>query len=235
MAKDFDSSVNSRVKEIRKELKLTQAQFSHQLETQQSYYSEIERGNREVNSRIIQSLIVIFNISSDWLLTGKGEQFKGDTNPISKKDQEAWDLIKEKFQPDDPEQKYLKPALDFEDIISFREAMDSKGELKEVLAHGDQLAQMSQRFHMFVRSLYSEIMNELLFDYKLTYKRRSGNQKFFEQNKDKIRILTDYSKLIEVALIDFKNMLVEIKPYDKSNKLRTWFDPKVLIKDKKEE
>lgn len=66
-------SINKRLKQIRETMKLSQKSFSQSLGVKQSYYSEVENEKRPVGRSIISSLIEKYNISSDWLLTGKGD------------------------------------------------------------------------------------------------------------------------------------------------------------------
>jgi transcriptional regulator with XRE-family HTH domain len=65
-------TINERLKEVREALKLSQKAISEALGVKQSYYSEVENGKRKVTARIINSLIVKYGISVDWLMTGKG-------------------------------------------------------------------------------------------------------------------------------------------------------------------
>jgi DNA-binding XRE family transcriptional regulator len=65
-------TINERLKEVREGLKLSQKAISEALGLKQSYYSEVENGKRKVTARIINSLIVKYGISVDWLMTGKG-------------------------------------------------------------------------------------------------------------------------------------------------------------------
>lgn len=75
--------VNLRIKQIRTQLNLTQVEFSKQISMSQNSLSEIEIGTRKVNERIIQLICTQFNISKEWVKTGKGSMFiksKSDIN-----------------------------------------------------------------------------------------------------------------------------------------------------------
>ena len=74
------NSVNVRIKQIRKVLKITQQNFSKKIYISQSTYGEIETGVRKVNERIIQLICSQFNVNKDWLKNGKGEMF-GEGKP----------------------------------------------------------------------------------------------------------------------------------------------------------
>lgn len=64
---------NNRLKQVREALRLSQKDFSEQLGVKQSYYSEVENSKRPVGHKIISSLLDKFQVSSDWMLTGKGD------------------------------------------------------------------------------------------------------------------------------------------------------------------
>jgi transcriptional regulator with XRE-family HTH domain len=69
------SSINSRLKSIRKFLKLSQKDFSGGIFISQSYYNEIEQGRRKINDRIIELVTIKYNANKDWIRTGKGDMW----------------------------------------------------------------------------------------------------------------------------------------------------------------
>lgn len=64
----------NRLKLLRKNLNLTQAEFAEKLKIGQTYLSEIERGNRNPAPQFFLSLAML-NVNLNWLFTGKGEAF----------------------------------------------------------------------------------------------------------------------------------------------------------------
>jgi len=68
-------SINDRVRIIREELKIKQTEFAKKLGIPQSYLSAIEAGKKEVTAKLIGSLIEHFQVSADWIYTGKSEKF----------------------------------------------------------------------------------------------------------------------------------------------------------------
>jgi transcriptional regulator with XRE-family HTH domain len=80
-----------KLKLIRKHFNMNQKEFSEKIGVQASYYSDLENGKREITTRIINSLIVIFQVSADWFLTGNGniqftksnEFLKGENEGLS--------------------------------------------------------------------------------------------------------------------------------------------------------
>ena len=67
--------VNERIKKLRTFLKISQKEFSKQISIGQSSLGEIETGVRKVNDRIIQLICSQFNVSKEWIKTGKGGMF----------------------------------------------------------------------------------------------------------------------------------------------------------------
>ncbi|GHV00415.1 hypothetical protein FACS189483_10480 [Spirochaetia bacterium] len=74
-------TVNQRVKQIRKTLKLTQHDFAKVLAVSGGLIACIETQERAVNDRTIKQICDSFSVNPQWLRTGEGEMFvqKGDT------------------------------------------------------------------------------------------------------------------------------------------------------------
>ena len=68
-------SVNSRFREARKTLNLSQKDFAKAMCLSNSYVSDIENDLRKANDRIVKLASMIFGISENWLKTGQGEMF----------------------------------------------------------------------------------------------------------------------------------------------------------------
>jgi len=71
-----------RLKEIRKSLGFNQQEFSELLGIDQAHLSQLEHGKIGIGNRIMVTLIEKFNISSDWIYTGKGSMFKHNDTEI---------------------------------------------------------------------------------------------------------------------------------------------------------
>jgi transcriptional regulator with XRE-family HTH domain len=78
-------SVNERVKQVRKTLKLSQVNFSKGIYLSHGYYAEIELENCKANNRIIELIVSKYGVSRHWLETGEGEMF--DKKPDEKLEQ----------------------------------------------------------------------------------------------------------------------------------------------------
>jgi len=68
-------SVAERLKVVRTALNLSQRAFAKGVFVSQSYFGDIEMGNRKISERIIHLISVIYKINKEWLKTGKGEMF----------------------------------------------------------------------------------------------------------------------------------------------------------------
>ena len=77
---DNNIAINNKLTLIKSSLKLNQVEFAKKLGVAQSYLSDLEKGKREVTSKLIISLIREFNVSSDWLLADKGNMFLDEDN-----------------------------------------------------------------------------------------------------------------------------------------------------------
>lgn len=65
-----ENGVPERLKKIRNDLNLNQKEASERIGVTKSYWSALERGNRELTGNLLRKLIVEFKVSADWLLTG---------------------------------------------------------------------------------------------------------------------------------------------------------------------
>ena len=57
-------------------------EFSKEIYFSHSLYGQVEFGTREPTDRIIQLISSRFNISKEWILTGKGEMFSSSSPDI---------------------------------------------------------------------------------------------------------------------------------------------------------
>jgi len=68
-------SVNQRIKEARKALKMSQLDFAKAMCISNGYLSDIENDSRRANERIVKLASMIFGINENWLKNGDGEMF----------------------------------------------------------------------------------------------------------------------------------------------------------------
>ena len=69
------TTINERIRILRKELKLTQVEFSARIRMTQSHLASNENGKRQVTDRTIQLICTEFHVNETWLRTGEGEMF----------------------------------------------------------------------------------------------------------------------------------------------------------------
>jgi transcriptional regulator with XRE-family HTH domain len=67
--------MNERIKEIRKNLKLSQEEFGSKLGVTNAAISRIENGGRSVTDQLFISICREFNVNENWLRTGEGNMF----------------------------------------------------------------------------------------------------------------------------------------------------------------
>jgi transcriptional regulator with XRE-family HTH domain len=75
------SDISHRLREIRKHFGLSIKEFSRQIYVSGSLYGSIEHGDRELSDRICQLIVSKFNVSKEYILTGKGSMFIADAPP----------------------------------------------------------------------------------------------------------------------------------------------------------
>ena len=81
-------SVENRIKEIRKTMKLSQIEFGLKIGVSVGVISNIELHRNKtdiINDPICNLICSVFNVNPDWLLTGEGEMFIDSSNntPLS--------------------------------------------------------------------------------------------------------------------------------------------------------
>ena len=68
-------TINQRIKEARKTLKISQKDFADAICLSNTYLADIENESKKANDRIIKLCSMVFGISETWLKEGKGEMF----------------------------------------------------------------------------------------------------------------------------------------------------------------
>ncbi|MBE9469014.1 MAG: helix-turn-helix transcriptional regulator [Bacteroidetes bacterium] len=90
-------SINKRVLELRKYLKLNQSLFSKSIRISQSALSQIEKGTISLSFETIRNISVTYNINCNWLINGKGKMIEENigTNTVNEKFPEYKNQINE--------------------------------------------------------------------------------------------------------------------------------------------
>lgn len=73
---NFELEQCKRFKELRKALKLKQGELAESLTISQGHTSDIENGRKAVSDRIIEILVLKYNVNANWIRDGQGEMFK---------------------------------------------------------------------------------------------------------------------------------------------------------------
>ncbi|GHV71611.1 hypothetical protein AGMMS49928_24190 [Spirochaetia bacterium] len=69
------SSINERIKAVRKALNISQKNFCESIYLSYSFYVKIEAGTRNPNERVYELICNKYKVNKEWLITGKGEMF----------------------------------------------------------------------------------------------------------------------------------------------------------------
>lgn len=67
--------MNERIKELRKELKLTQQEFADALSIKRNTVATYEMGRNEPIDAVVSLICKTFNVNEDWLRSGAGNMF----------------------------------------------------------------------------------------------------------------------------------------------------------------
>lgn len=68
--------MNERIKELRKVLKATQAEFSSRIGLSRNFIAQVEIGTKIPSDRTISDICREFHVNEDWLRNGVGDMFK---------------------------------------------------------------------------------------------------------------------------------------------------------------
>ncbi len=68
-------SINDRIKQLRKTLKLSQTDFGKNLGVSRDVINNLDRSAVEPKPLILEHICSVYNVNPDWLLHGTGEMF----------------------------------------------------------------------------------------------------------------------------------------------------------------
>ena len=107
--------MHERIKELRKYLGLTQAEFGEKIAMRQTGVAWLESGDRKITDRVITTICAVFGVDEIWLRTGEGEMFQTPT-----RDEQITDFVgKTLFGDDDSD--FAKQ------LLSILAALDDNG------------------------------------------------------------------------------------------------------------
>lgn len=73
--------MHNRIKQLRKDLKMTQDNFARQIGLSRNFIAQVEAGTKNPSDRTISDICRIFDINEDWIRYGKEPKrkvFEGD-------------------------------------------------------------------------------------------------------------------------------------------------------------
>ena len=70
------TTTHERVRQLRKELGLTQSEFGKRIRLSQNHLTGIETGKRNLTDTVSKLICDEFNVNEDWLRTGEGDMFR---------------------------------------------------------------------------------------------------------------------------------------------------------------
>ena len=79
MDKDKTVELGQRIKDLRRKLRISQADFARKVEISKTTVCHYESGQRVPDSNLTAKICSEFKVNVEWLLTGKGEMFKPTT------------------------------------------------------------------------------------------------------------------------------------------------------------
>jgi transcriptional regulator with XRE-family HTH domain len=91
-------TINQRIKKLRKELKLTQNEFSSIITISAGQLACIETEKRIVNDRTVKLVCDSFKVNNTWLRTGEGPIFSEDKDVKYTKLIALYDTLRPKYQ-----------------------------------------------------------------------------------------------------------------------------------------
>ena len=106
--------MNSRLKEIRLKLRLSQKKFGDKMFLSQDQISLLENGKRNITDRTLNDICRTFNVNEEWLKYGHGEMF---IDPVANVDasEDVRELVKKILSLSEEDRRTI------EDLISKKE------------------------------------------------------------------------------------------------------------------
>lgn len=80
----MESNAGTRLKELAKELGITQKQLAKSLDITPQYIITLASGKNNISRKLAQVVQDKYNINSDWIMTGEGNKYIDTNNKISR-------------------------------------------------------------------------------------------------------------------------------------------------------
>ena len=141
--------MHERLKEIRHHFNMTQAEFAKKLGIGQSTLAMMEVSKRDLSDRHIKTICAICNVNEEWLRTGAGSMFVGETTfnlDQFVKDRGGTDLELEVVKAYFNLSKDVREAVmqQFQTIFASKTSIDEKSESEQLHAELDRQLDMEK-------------------------------------------------------------------------------------------
>lgn len=86
---------NSRIKELRKSMKLSQQAFADELGVSRSYLGNIEMEICEPSYNFLRSLVDTYNVNINWILKGMGDMYNTEELVVKGSDNKLYGIFEQ--------------------------------------------------------------------------------------------------------------------------------------------
>jgi repressor LexA len=117
--------MNSRFKQIRTSLGLTQAEFGSKINLKKPTISELENGKRPLSDRVIADVCREFNVSEEWLKTGNGDMFIKQSPALNQFEQLIHDFSLEELRKMNEFMEMLIKVKEGSKVIQIRDYVET--------------------------------------------------------------------------------------------------------------
>jgi transcriptional regulator with XRE-family HTH domain len=103
--------LNTRIRELRKSLKLTQQEFGNKIGLSKASIGNIENGIINLTDRNVSLICSTYNVNENWLRNGEGEMF----NPMSEDEEFAYMIGALLVDDQEDKRKFIRLMLDLDE------------------------------------------------------------------------------------------------------------------------
>lgn len=176
--------MNERIKQVRKTLKLNQAEFGKRIGLKQSTITAYECGNRTPLNTVVTAICKTFGVDETWLRTGEGEMFVESPDNVV-------DAVAEKLDLNDFERMILSAYVQLpkqlrdefckcmreglfkgNPVLTLKKSAPDKSKADDEMVYSETVAKNEQRTTFAVRKGHD---TELLEEAKTRVKKVPGS------------------------------------------------------------
>ena len=107
--------MNTRIRELRKSLKLTQQEFGNKIGLSKASIGNIENGIINLTDRNLSLICSTYNVNENWLRNGEGEML----NPMSEDEEFAYMIGALMADDCEYKKKFIKSMLELDDELDW--------------------------------------------------------------------------------------------------------------------